>query len=64
MSTTSVDTGNTTGTSDSNKPELGGPPTTKYVPPSLRGDAASRQGESMNRSGRGNSESSMSQLVT
>ena len=47
-------TGNTTATSDSNKPELGGPPTTKYVPPSLRGDGAARQGESMNRSGRGN----------
>ena len=46
-------TGNTTATSDSNKPELGGPPTTKYVPPSLRGDGAARQGESMNRSGRG-----------
>jgi len=36
-----------------NKPELGGPPTTKYVPPSLRGEGATRQGESMNRSGRG-----------
>jgi len=35
-----------------NKPELGGPPTTKYVPPSLRGEGA-RQGESMNRGGRG-----------
>ena len=45
--------GNTAATSDSNKPELGGPPTTKYVPPSLRGDGAARQGESMNRSGRG-----------
>lgn len=44
--------GNTTAISDSNKPELGGPPTTKYVPPSLRGDGAARQGESMNRSGR------------
>lgn len=45
--------GTAAATSDSNKPELGGPPTTKYVPPSLRGDGASRQGESMNRSGRG-----------
>ncbi|XP_065917157.1 eukaryotic translation initiation factor 3 subunit G-like [Dysidea avara] len=35
-----------------NKPELGGPPTTKYIPPSLRGEGASRQGESMNRGGR------------
>lgn len=46
-------TGTATATTDSNKPELGGPPTTKYVPPSLRGDGAARQGESMNRSGRG-----------
>lgn len=44
--------GNTAAISDSNKPELGGPPTTKYIPPSLRGDGAARQGESMNRSGR------------
>ena len=46
-------TGNIAAISDSNKPELGGPPTTKYVPPSLRGDGAARQGESMNHSGRG-----------
>lgn len=51
--------GNTTAISDSNKPELGGPPTTKYVPPSLRGDGAARQGESMNRSGRGKQQQSL-----